>query len=305
MSSSDPFILSLGEVLWDLFPDGARFGGAPANFACHAASLGARVAIASAIGGDPRGRKAREFMRSFGVDVGSLQSCPEAPTGVVTVSVEEGRGPRYRIEEGAAWDFLDWNDSLATMAAEADAVYFGTLGQRSEVSRSTIRRALATAAESGALRILDVNLRPPFCDELLIRESVELATVLKLSDEEFEVVLSACGVGSMMGPEAALRSLVKECELDLAVMTRGSEGALLVSAEEICDQPGMPVEVRDTVGAGDSFTAALVVGLLREEPLAEIARKACALAAHVCGHVGAVPQPPDSQHPDSSSRAAK
>jgi fructokinase len=286
-----PAILSCGEMLWDLFPAGPRFGGAPANFACHAALHGARVALLSAVGDDPRGREATAILRRFGLDPSLVQTIADAPTGTVGVSVDAAGKPTFEIHAGSAWDRIAWTPALETHLAGVDAIYFGTLGQRDPVSRATIRRALAVATSLGRLRVLDVNLRRPFFDAALIRESVAEATVLKLSDDELDAVLAACGVPPGPDPTASLRALLVRHRLDLVALTRGAAGALLVSATEVIDQPGIPTLVRDTVGAGDSFTAALVVGLLRGEPLNTLARVACETAAAVCAHAGALPEP--------------
>lgn len=289
--STHPAILSCGEMLWDLFPAGPRFGGAPANFACHAALHGARVALLSAVGDDPRGREATAILRRFGLDPSLVQTIADAPTGAVGVSVDAAGKPTFEIHAGSAWDRIAWTPALETHLGGVDAIYFGTLGQRDPVSRATIRRALAVATSRGRLRVLDVNLRRPFFDAALIRESVAEATVLKLSDDELDAVLAACGVPPGPDPTASLRALLVRHRLDLVALTRGAAGALLVSATEVIDQPGIPTMVRDTVGAGDSFTAALVVGLLRGEPLNTLARVACETAAAVCAHAGALPEP--------------
>jgi len=299
MPPPQPSILSLGEVLWDLFPEGPRFGGAPANFACHAAALGANVSMVSAVGDDPRGREATAILQSYGVDVSTIQVIKDAPTGAVTVNVDAAGKPSYTIEENAAWDQIEWTSELDDALTQANALYFGTLGQRANLSRATIRRALDHARVSNTPRILDINLRPPFFDPALIRESVEQAGVLKLSDEELEAVAAACGLGPVDDPAPTLRTLLDGHGLDLVVMTRGADGALLVSPSETIDQPGIPTEVRDTVGAGDSFTAALVTGLLRGDPLANIARSACELASFVCSQPGAVPEITGHSQPTS------
>ena len=285
-----PAILSCGEMLWDLFPAGPRFGGAPANFACHAALHGARVALLSAVGDDPRGREATAILRRFGLDPSLVQTIADAPTGAVGVSLDAAGKPTFEIHAGSAWDRIAWTPALATYLDGVDALYFGTLGQRDPVSRATIRRALAVAKSRGRLRVLDVNLRRPFFDDALIRESIAEASVLKLSDDELDAVLAACGVPHGPDPTASLRALLVRHRLDLVALTRGAAGALLVSATEVIDQPGIPTIVRDTVGAGDSFTAALVVGLLRGEPLNTLARAACETAAGVCAHAGALPE---------------
>jgi len=292
MNPSNRSIVSLGEVLWDLFPEGVRFGGAPANFACHAAVLGGDVTMVSAVGDDPRGHEAVSILRAYGIDVALVQLTADAPTGTVVVSLDAQGKPTFTISEGSAWDRIAWTSALQSSVGGADVVYFGTLSQRGTDSRGTIRRALDVASAAGATRILDVNLRPPFYDAALIRESVESTSVLKLSDEELEPVAAACGIDSTNGAEGRLRSLLEQFGLDLVVMTRGADGALLVSQTEIVAQPGIPTTVRDTVGAGDAFTAALAMGLLRGESLSEIARNACKIAAAVCAQPGAVPELP-------------
>lgn len=290
-----PTVIALGEVLWDLFPDGAQFGGAPANFACHAARLSdptaghlqADVVMASAVGNDERGRQALRVLAANNVDVECVETLDGRPTGSVGVELDDQGRPQFTIHDHVAWDQLTWNNALAARLSVADAVYFGTLGQRAEPSRSVIRRALSVAEH--AIRLLDVNLRSPFYDAALIRESIEQATVLKLSDEELPEVGRACDVASA-SPCRMLRQLRERFELDLVVMTRGADGAIAVTAEQTLEQPGIPVAVVDTVGAGDAFAAAVLCGELRQGNRASVLRQACEIAAEVCTHAGAVPQ---------------
>lgn len=296
---TEPTILSLGEVLWDLFPEGARFGGAPANFACHAAALGAKVAMLSAVGDDPRGREAIEILQGYDIDVSLIQSVTDAPTGKVGVILDAKGKPTFDIHEGSAWDGIAWIPELEARVVESEGIYFGTLGQRGEVSRATIHRALGLAQASGVLRILDINLRKPFFDAALIQKSIELASVLKLSDDELEQVVAACEIKSAHGCEAKLRVLLERFCLDLVVMTRGAEGAIVVSPDETIDQAGIQTQVQDTVGAGDAFTASFVLGLLRGESLNKITFDACTTAAAACAHSGAVPGLPGSPLPGS------
>ena len=289
-----PRILSCGEVLWDLFPDGARFGGAPANFACHARLLGGDVSLLSAVGNDVRGDEALAILRGFGMDISLVQRIVDAPTGSVGVRVDAAGKPGFEIHANSAWDRIAWTNALEARIAEVDALYFGTLGQRGAVSRATIRQALSVAKTRGILRVLDVNLRRPFYDAALIRDSLAQASVLKLSDDEYDQVVSACEIAVTSSREKTLRHLLKTFQLDLIVMTRGANGALLVSASEVVEQPGIPTVVRDTVGAGDAFTAAFTLGLLRGEAHEDILRKACETASAVCAQDGAVPHPTKS-----------
>jgi len=294
MSLKQPTIIAIGEVLWDLFPDGPQFGGAPANFACQAARLSglsdgpqASVVMASAVGNDERGQKARRVLADNNVDVECVETIDGRPTGSVGVELDDQGRPRFTIHDQVAWDHLNWTDTLAARLSTADAVYFGTLGQRSEQSRSVIRQALRAAER--AIRLLDVNLRSPFYDAALIRESIEQATVLKLSDEELAEVGRACGVVAT-SPSQMLAQLRERFELDLVVMTRGADGAIAVTAEQTVEQSAVRVAVVDTVGAGDAFAAAVLSGKLQQTDCADILRQACQFAAEVCTHAGAVPR---------------
>ena len=287
---SSPAIISFGEVLWDLFPDGERFGGAPANFACHSAILGAEVSMASAVGNDQRGEKAVAILSGYGIDVSLINVVDDLATGAVGITLDSAGKPQYEIHEGVAWDRIPWTEGLAAQVAKSDAMYFGTLGQRSKVSRDTIRLAIETARKAKVARVLDVNLRAPYFTNDLIRESVENASILKLSDEELPEVCSACRIQSDATLDAVLQRLLETMQLDVVVVTRGAEGATLATQAGVVTQPGIPTTVRDTVGAGDSFTAAFLVGLLRNDPHEKILRKACEIASEVCGHSGAVPR---------------
>lgn len=283
-------IVSLGEVLWDLFPDGEQFGGAPANVACHAAILGADVAMVSAVGNDRYGQEAIEFLRNFGIDTSQVQTVDDATTGKVSITLDANGKPTFEIHKNSAWDQITWNRDLESLVTNADAVYFGTLGQRSEVSHATIRRAVETARSASIPRVLDINLRAPFFSQALIREAVELASHLKLSDEELPEVCAAFGLERDGLPEMLLGQIRDTAGLEMIVMTCGAKGAVLATPDSILKQSGMNADVRDTVGAGDSFVAAFMVGLLHGEPLDEILRQACKVAAATCSHAGAVPK---------------
>ena len=287
-----PSIISLGEVLWDLLPDGEQFGGAPANFACHAAILGADVTMVSAVGPDQRGKDGVSILSSYSIDVSLMQTVTDDPTGTVGVELDDRGKPTFEIHQGSAWDQVEWTDELGSRITLANAIYFGTLGQRSEVSRRTIRQALDAATATKITRVLDINLRPPFFDTELIRDSIRFASILKLSDDELPEVCSACGIEFIDAADTMLRGLLRFGELDMVVVTRGANGAVLVADEERVETHGVHIPVVDTVGAGDAFTAAFLIGELTGEPRDDCIRKACAVAAAACTHSGAVPAPP-------------
>ncbi len=285
-------IVAIGEVLWDVFPDGPRFGGAPANFACSALGVGGNkvnVCMVSGIGNDPLGRQALAELQQHQVDVSHVSQL-EQPTGQVLVQLNASGQASYEFAANTAWDNLPWTDDLQQVAVCADAVCFGTLGQRSEPSQTTIRRFVA-ASRQDCLRILDINLRPPFWSEEVILASLPLANILKLNSDELPVLASLL---KYQGTELELlRQLQKEYSLQLVALTRGCEGSLLMDASgQSSDLPGVPVEVSDTVGAGDAFTAALTVGLLMRLSLAELHAWASDLAAFVCTQAGATPEIP-------------
>ena len=286
-----PFaITALGEVLWDVFPDGPRFGGAPANLACHAAALGADSWMLSQVGDDALGRGALDALGEHNVNVTCVGRDSQFPTGTVQVELDDAGKPSFTIADNVAWDHLQWSEPAKQLAASCHAVCFGTLGQRSDDSRRVIQRFLAAVPET-ALRILDVNLRPPFFDDRVIRESLGLANVFKLSDEELDIVASACGIA---GSEAeVLSTLSKRYQLRLIALTRGGSGATLFTEDERSDCEGISVDVKDTVGAGDAFTAAMTVGLLAGKPLSAVNRRAGEVAAFVCTQSGATPTLPD------------
>lgn len=283
-----PRIISIGEVLWDLFPDGERFGGAPANFACHAALQGAEVVMISAVGNDRRGHDAIEVLAEYGIDVNLVQAIPDAPTGTVGVELNAQGKPTFTIHERSAWDRIKWSDEIASRVSSADAICFGTLGQRSEVARQTIRRTIEAATQAGITRMVDINLRAPFFSPESIRESIQLASILKLSDEELAEVCSACGVSEERNAVEKLRALIAFGDLEMIVMTRGAEGAVLVTSDAVLEQPGIAANIVDTVGAGDAFAAAFLIGELQGAARETNLRKACEVAAAACSHAGAV-----------------
>jgi fructokinase len=289
-------VIGIGEILWDVFPDGPRFGGAPANFACSVAELASGqidVYMAGGVGADDLGRRAIEALQLHGVDK-SCVAVVDRPTGQVLVELDAVGQASYEFAADAAWDNVAWSDGLQQLAARADAVSFSTLGQRSEISRQTIQR-FVRATPTKCLRVLDINLRPPFWNEEIVMQSLRLANVLKLNDAELSVLAEMLGWSG--ADHELLQQLVDRFSLQLAALTRGAAGALLLrESGEQSDLPGQPTVVVDTVGTGDSFTAALVIGLLSGLPLATINAWGNRIAAFVSSQPGATPYIPDYLH---------
>ncbi|MGD0546988.1 MAG: carbohydrate kinase [Terracidiphilus sp.] len=287
-------ILGIGELLWDLLLDGPRLGGAPANFAVMAARLGNHAAILGRIGQDELGRKAVEQLGLLPADASFLQVDTLHETGRVTVAFENGE-PQYTIHQPAAWDFLELTDAWERLAGKADAICFGSLAQRSPVSRQTIQ-ALAARASTACVRVFDVNLRPPFYSAEIIQESLELATVLKLNDTELPRVLELLGLAAdsplKLGAERLLREFPS---LRMVAVTRGEHGSQLVTREESDEHPGVPVQVADTIGAGDAFTAAMTHYLLRGASLATLNEAGNCWGAWVASRSGAMPALPETE----------
>jgi fructokinase len=285
-----PVIVGIGEALWDVFPDAAHFGGAPANFACHASSLGAEAFMVGAVGADPLGHRALEKLRERGVVISHVRLDPEHATGTVQVSLDETGQASYQFAADTAWDHLKWSDELADLARRADAVCFGTLAQRSAISRQTIRQ-FVEATPPSSLRVFDVNLRQSFYDAESIRKSLQIASLVKLNDQELPVIQELCGLQSTT-PRDLLFELSSRFNLRVAALTRGPAGSLLIADGQEDDSPAPATTVLDTVGAGDAFTAVLVMGLLHQVPLGEINHHANAVAAYVCSQPGATPPLP-------------
>jgi fructokinase len=278
--------VGLGEALWDLLPAGRQLGGAPANFAYHAAALGAESRIVSRVGTDELGRDLLARLAQLGLSAAAIGTDPAAPTGTVTVTLGTDGQPRYVIHEPVAWDFIADDSAALAAVSAADVVCFGTLAQRHPVSRAALRRLLAHTRPA-ALRVFDINLRQHFHSPAIIAESLALASVLKVNDAELPHLATQFGLPS--DERAALAALVSRFGLRAAVLTRGERGSLLWADGAWAEIAAPRVTVVDTVGAGDAFTAAFALGLLAGWPLDVIGRRAAEIAAYVCTQAGATP----------------
>jgi fructokinase len=282
-------VIGLGELLWDLFPAGKQLGGAPANFAYITSLLGDEGIPASRLGQDALGEEATRRLGELGLSTEFIQRDEDHPTGTVKVEVDAAGQPCFEISQSVAWDFLDWTPQWQKLAQQADAVCFGSLGQRSERSHSTIL-AFVLALKPDALRVFDVNLRQNFYSKQILSESMRLSHLVKLNQDELPRIMKLFDLKHRRDEDSArhLRSLYN---LKLVCVTRGNGGSLLVSANECSEHAGFNVKVQDTVGAGDAFTAALVHGYLRGTTLAEINETANRVGAWVASQSGATPAP--------------
>jgi fructokinase len=285
--SAAPRVVAVGELLWDRLPDGDAPGGAPANVAWHAARLGASATLISRVGDDAAGAALCRALDQAGVDVSLVQRDAGAPTGVVDVGVDAHGAPAYRIREAVAWDRIAPAPGALAAAAHCAALCWGTLAQRAARSRATIAQLVAVAPRS-ALRVLDVNLREPYWSAEVLHASCTAADVLKVNDEELPRVAAALGTGGT-DAESQLAGLAARYGLRVAALTRGAAGSVLCAAGRCVAHGAAPTPVVDTVGAGDAFTAALVVGVLRGASLEEVGAAANAAAAWVVGRRGAMP----------------
>jgi fructokinase len=283
-------IVAVGEVLWDLLPSGPKMGGAPANFACHARALGAESALVSRVGNDDLGREILRRLNAVGVSTATVGVDGRWPTGTVAVELAADGQPRFTINADAAWDHIAADAASVEAAWGCDAICFGTLAQRSPGSQHAIR-SLVAAAPSEALRVLDLNFRPPFVDRPTVRASLDLANVLKLNDQEMPQLAEMLKLRSH-SPAEQLAELGERCAVRLVALTRGAGGSLLWADGRLSDHPGFEVEVADAVGAGDAFTAAMVLNYLKGRDLDQINDRANRVAAYVCTQSGATPSLP-------------
>jgi fructokinase len=292
--------VGLGEFLWDLFPGGKQLGGAPSNFAYITSLLGDSGIIASRLGTDNLGYEAVRTLQQFGLTDSYVQRDREHSTGTVRVQIDCNGQPQFEITHPVAWDFLEWTPQWQALAAQTDAVCFGSLAQRSAQSRSTIRSFLS-AISAHALRVFDVNLRQSFYSAEVISDAIGMAQVVKLNHEELPriMLLMALPYDDELSSARRLRS---HFGLKLVCITRGAQGSLLCSEDDIHEHPGLQVEVKDTVGAGDAFTAGLVYSYLRHASLEVMNEVANRMGAWVSSQAGATP--PAKTAPLQAVRAA-
>lgn len=280
-------VVGMGEALWDVLPEGKKIGGAPANFAYHVSQFGLPSCVVSAIGEDALGHEIVENFTSKGLN--QLIAEVPYPTGTVQVEIDPAGVPQYDIKENVAWDNIPYTEQLAELAADTKAICFGTLAQRNIVSRTTINRFLDDIPEANdPLVVFDVNLRQGFYDKDILCNSMKRCNILKINDEELVTISRLFGY-----PGIDLQDkcwiLLGKYNLRMLILTCGINGSYVFTPGNVSFQPTPTVEVADTVGAGDSFTAAFISNILKGKTVAEAHSCAVRTSAFVCTKPGAMP----------------
>ena len=276
-------IVGIGEILWDMLPSGKALGGAPANFAYHAQRLGEEGWAVSAIGDDTLGTEIMDIVNEKKLH--NIIAVTDKPTGTVQVELDDKGVPSYNIMEDVAWDNIPFTPDMEALAARADAVCFGSLVQRMGSRDSVLKFLRATRPET--LRVFDINLRQHYYSPDLVDESLRLSDILKINDEEIRIIADMFGIEG--NDTVVCRTLIDRFGIKLVILTKGADGSEVITATRSVPQKACKVKVVDTVGAGDSFTAAFVVAYLRGDSLADAQRLANETAAYVCSCKGAMP----------------
>lgn len=283
------YVIGIGEALWDVLPEGKKLGGAPANFAYHARQFGLEGIAVSAIGHDALGEEIVEAFEAHRLPYHLARV--EYPTGTVQVSLDAQGVPQYEIKTDVAWDHIPYDDELAALAADCKAVCFGSLAQRSEVSRNTIG-AFLDAVPADCLKVFDINLRQQFYTREVLEASFRRCDILKINDEELETVSRLFGTAGL-GLEEKCWFIYERYSLQMLILTCGTKGSYVFYAGGISYLGTPKVEVADTVGAGDSFTGAFIGSILQGKPVTAAHETAVKVSAYVCTQKGAMPVVPD------------
>ena len=275
-------VLSFGEVLWDAFGDGKKAGGAPMNVARHLVQQGVNVAFASSVGIDNSGDSLVNFLQKSGLNSPLIQRDDELPTCEVTVQLDENNQATYIIPEPVSWDNIQTTDELTEAGKNVSAIVYGSLACRNTTTRETLLNLLD---ETPALKIFDVNLRPPHYTLSTIETLTARANVVKMNEEEANLLIG----GSSRSLKDQINEFRSKYHNQTICVTRGENGAIIWHDHEFYESPGCPVKVGDSVGAGDAFLATLVAGILSKQPMQSIVDKACSVGAFVASQRGANP----------------
>lgn len=296
-----PVCAGVGEILFDVIGGVARLGGAPGNFAYMCSQLGFRSCPVAAVGRDALGDRAVSELKSAGLDTSCIERS-DRPTGTVEVKVDERGIPSYEFSSDCAYDHLEWNGALDSLARTCSIACFGSLCQRAPKAGEAVRRFAETARQSGAITVFDVNLRQRFYSKEVIVSSLALAQIVKCNDEELPVIADLAGAGA--DPQGFFRDLEGRFGCSMLVLTRGSHGSAVYSKDGASDLPGQEVRVADTVGAGDAFTAVLCCAMAKGLPIGKAHRLAAKAASAVCSQSGAMVPLPDEVRSELLSRRA-
>lgn len=285
-------IVGMGEVLWDMLPEGKKIGGAHANFAYHVSQYGFDGCVVSAVGDDKLGNEILESFNNRRLNY-LIQRVPY-PTGTVQIELDEAGIPCYEIKENVAWDNIPFTVDLEKLAKKTRAVCFGSLAQRNTVSRETINRFLDVMSDAaGQYRVFDVNLRQGFYDKEILCNSMKRCNILKINDEEL-VAVSRMFEYPGIDLEDKCRALLSEYGLEILILTCGVNGSYVFTRENVSFVNTPKIEVADTVGAGDSFTATFISAILKGKSIREAHELAVEVSAYVCTQNGAMPELPIS-----------
>lgn len=278
-------IVCFGEVLWDMLPTGAQPGGAPFNVAIHLKRQGLNPSIVSRVGDDAKGQKLRSFLQGTGVTPEFLQTDETLPTSQVLIHLDSDKNATYEICEPVAWDNIQFTKALENLATKTGLVVFGTLAMRNKITQETLLKFLE---HSPAKRFLDVNLRPPYDRKEVVEKMLILADYAKLNNDELATI---AGWHNKAGKENELINWFSGFyNCSVVCVTRGANGAVLLAGNELFEHPGFEVQAVDTVGAGDSFLAGLILQLSEGKPPEKALQYACATGAFVASRPGAVPE---------------
>ena len=289
---NNQLVIGIGEALWDVLPEGKKIGGAPANFAYHVKQFGLDSCAVSAIGDDALGKELIENFKDKGVNF-LLETVPY-PTGTVQVEIDQAGIPQYDIKENVAWDNIVLTDELKELAKKTRAICFDSLAQRNIISRETINEFLDNIpAENDPLIVFDINLRQGFYNKDILTNSMERCNVLKINDEELVTISRMFGYPGIDLMDKCW-ILLGKYNLKMLILTCGINGSYVFTPGNVSFLPTPKVEVADTVGAGDSFTAAFIASILKGADVATAHRKAVDTSAFVCTQQGAMPTLPDS-----------
>jgi fructokinase len=281
-----PIIAGIGELLWDCLPSGKQLGGAPCNFAYHAMQAGCESFVISAIGNDESGAEIKKVVKKLNLSTQYIQE-NEYPTSTVTVALDENGHPDYTIHENVAWDHIRWDNKMQELAAKMDAVCFGSLAQRNRESQESIQ-SFISSLKRDCLKVFDINLRQNYYTNKTILDSIMMSDVLKLNDDELPVLANHFVLEG--SAENQLEKLIELFNLKYIIYTMGSKGSIIKSETETSYTEVPNINVADTVGAGDAFTAIFIAGILQGIPLKEVHKKATEIAAFVCTQQGATPK---------------